>query len=119
MSGRGGWRGGAGRKRAWQNGETQTIRVPIALKDQILDFSQQLDRGEAFSPRDLPLLLEEILAQWEVKCQENNSAEWQPVRQLLAEIEALLAQETECKRGHGRSKAHCGVFRHHNLDSVR
>jgi len=44
-------------------------------------------------------------------------AEWQPVRQLLAEIEALLAQETEFKRGHGRSKAHCGVFRHYNLDS--
>jgi hypothetical protein len=117
MSGRGGWRGGAGRKRAWQNGATQTIRVPIALKDQILDLSQQLDQGQAFFPKDLRLSLEEILADWEVKCQENNSAEWQPVRQLLAEIASVLAQETECDRGHRRGKGHCGGYRHHNLDS--
>jgi hypothetical protein len=45
-SGRGGQRDGAGRKSAWRNGETQTIRVPKVLADQILEIAKRLDSGE-------------------------------------------------------------------------
>ena len=45
-SGRGGERKGAGRKAAWKHGETQTIRVPKVLADQILEIAKKLDSGE-------------------------------------------------------------------------
>lgn len=32
-------------KPKWRSGNTQTIRVPIALADQILDYAHQLDEG--------------------------------------------------------------------------
>ena len=44
--GRGGQRDGAGRKSVWRNGETQTIRVPKVLADQILEIAKRLDSGE-------------------------------------------------------------------------
>lgn len=46
-SGRGGVREGAGRKSAWRNGETQTIRVPKVLVVQLLEIAKRLDEGEA------------------------------------------------------------------------
>lgn len=45
-SGRGGQREGAGRKSAWKNGETQTIRVPKILVAQLLEIAKRLDEGE-------------------------------------------------------------------------
>lgn len=30
----------------WRSGATQTIRVPIALADQILDYAHQIDQGK-------------------------------------------------------------------------
>lgn len=33
----------------WRSGATRTIRVPIALTDQVLDFAQRLDAGESLS----------------------------------------------------------------------
>lgn len=40
---RGGKREGAGGKSTWKNGKTKTIRVPIALADEILKFAKELD----------------------------------------------------------------------------
>lgn len=40
---RGGKREGAGGKPTWKNGKTKTIRVPIALADEILKFAKELD----------------------------------------------------------------------------
>jgi hypothetical protein len=40
---RGGKREGAGGKPTWKNGKTKTIRVPIALADEILRFAKELD----------------------------------------------------------------------------
>ena len=45
-SGRGGERKGAGRKAAWKHGETQTIRVPKVLAEQILEIAKRLDSGD-------------------------------------------------------------------------
>jgi hypothetical protein len=42
---RGGYRGG-GRPSAFQHGPTQTIRVPIVLASEILEFAQKLDREQ-------------------------------------------------------------------------
>ena len=30
----------------WKHGKTRTIRVPIALADEILDYAHQLDEGK-------------------------------------------------------------------------
>ncbi|NET10556.1 MAG: hypothetical protein F6K09_10300 [Merismopedia sp. SIO2A8] len=42
---RGGKRPGAGGKPTWKHGKTRTIRVPIALADEILAFARNLDEG--------------------------------------------------------------------------
>lgn len=44
---RGGHRDNAGRKSGWNNGETQTIRVPKAYASQLLEIAKRLDNGEA------------------------------------------------------------------------
>lgn len=36
----------------WRTGATQTIRVPIALTDQILKFAHELDQGEVTSNQE-------------------------------------------------------------------
>ena len=33
----------------WNSGETKTIRVPVALSDQVLDYARKLDSGESLS----------------------------------------------------------------------
>lgn len=42
-------------KPKWKSGETQTIRVPVALASQILEYAHQLDEGTIVSnpPADL------------------------------------------------------------------
>jgi hypothetical protein len=108
MPGRGGTRRGAGRKALWQDRETQTIRVPVALKEQLLEIGRGLDRGQQFYNGGTCAELQEVIQTWEAKCQANESPEWQPVRQLLDEIKSVLLRRTvrTCRRerfGHG----HC------------
>lgn len=43
---RGGYRKNAGGKPAWKHGQTKTIRVPIALADEILKLAHSLDEGK-------------------------------------------------------------------------
>lgn len=43
---RGGKREGAGRKSTWNHKETQLIRVPKVLCDQILQFAHELDQAQ-------------------------------------------------------------------------
>ena len=40
---RGGKRPGAGGKPTWKHGKTKTIRVPIALADEVISFARELD----------------------------------------------------------------------------
>lgn len=42
---RGGKREGSGAKGNWISGKTTSIRVPIALKDEILDFAHSIDKA--------------------------------------------------------------------------
>lgn len=42
---RGGYRKNAGRKKKWNHGETRSIRVPIALADEILEVAHKIDEG--------------------------------------------------------------------------
>ena len=93
MPGRGGYRRGAGRKAVWQDRETQTIRVPVALKDQLLDIGKGLDRGQEFYDGKTCTELREVIQTWEAKCQENDSPEWQRVRQLLDDIQTVLSKK--------------------------
>lgn len=45
--GRGGYRKNAGAKSSWKYGKTKTIRVPIALADEVLRLARLLDEGYA------------------------------------------------------------------------
>jgi hypothetical protein len=100
MKGRGGMRTGAGRKGMWQNGETQTIRVPVALKDDLVTLGQQLDRGRGVIAGKVRIQLEAVLAHWQAESSLHPEESWQPVRKLLGELETILA-ETYCQ-GRGR-----------------
>jgi len=92
--GRGGYRQGAGRKAGWKHGATQTIRVPIALREQLLEIVRQLDNGEFICERTHSEL-NALLGEWQTKCnaQPTDSLEWQKARQLLGEIKELLSPE--------------------------
>lgn len=92
MRGRGGMRQGAGRKGRWQNGETQTIRVPVALKEDLVTLGQQLDQGQGVIAGKPLMQLETVLAHWQEQSYLHPEESWEPVRQLLGEIEAILAQ---------------------------
>ena len=92
--GRGGYRQGAGRKAGWRQGQTQTIRVPIALKEQLLKISRQLDRGEDIcSPTYSALKI--LIDKWQGMCDDHppDDLQWQKVRQLISEIQNLLEPE--------------------------
>jgi hypothetical protein len=103
-------RAGAGRKSPWQNGDTQTIRVPMAIKEELLFLGQQLDRGQGIIGGGLRRQLETLLQDWEAQCGEQSEGEWLAVRQLLGEIRALLDQ-VPC--GHGQQgDRHQQQFRH-------
>ncbi len=42
----GGYRPGSGQKPKWKSGETKPLRIPVALHEQILGFTQLLENGE-------------------------------------------------------------------------
>jgi len=44
---RGGYRKNAGGKPTWKCGKTTTIRVPIALAEQLKEIARKLDNGES------------------------------------------------------------------------
>ena len=98
--GRGGYRQGAGRKAGWRQGQTQTIRVPIALKDQLLKISKQLDRGEDICSPTYSAL-KTLIEEWQGMCEAHppDAPEWQKVRQLIGEIQNLLASELRSDEG--------------------
>jgi hypothetical protein len=60
--GHGGTRKGAGRKASWQHGDTQTIRVPVALADQVLTYARQLDAGTLNPTQNQGPLLVDVYA---------------------------------------------------------
>lgn len=101
---RGGCRRGAGRKPGWRHGRTQTIRVPVALAEQLLEMARKLDLSEDRSEDrgtekvDNPWSkLQAVLSEWQGKCEGEpaDSPEWEKVRQLLSEIEQALSPPDE------------------------
>ncbi len=110
MKGRGGMRSGAGRKGMWQNVDTQTIRVPVALKDDLVTLGQQLDQGRGVIAGKVRMQLEAVLAHWQAESSLHPEESWQPMRKLLGELEAILA-ETSCQ-GHGRHGMGANQHRH-------
>lgn len=109
MHGRGGRRQGAGRKATWQTGETQTIRVPVALKDELLDIGKHLDRGDEIYDGRTCTELRQLVRRWEMKCEGNEGEEWQLVRQLLDEIKDVLDSRPGGKGRHrnGFGRGNC------------
>lgn len=47
-------------KPKWKSGNTQTIRVPVALTDQILDYAHRLDEGTVNSQPSIDSSLETL-----------------------------------------------------------
>ncbi len=121
MHRRGGCRHGAGRPGAWRHGQTQTIRVPMALKEQLLEITRQLDNGETvgFAENDL----QELMNRWQQECNaaSPDAVEWQKVRQLLAELQQVLLMsslESGCgnRKGH-RGQGHCHGHNHEVVET--
>lgn len=54
---RGGHRQNAGRKSGWNNGDTQTIRVPKVFVDQLIKMAKRLDKAQ---PLDVEIILTAI-----------------------------------------------------------
>lgn len=74
----------------WKHGKTRTIRVPIALADQILDYAQKLDNGieqKSFDTDNTKESLIEIVAKVEAKEKgyKSNSA-----TQLIRDLKKLV-----------------------------
>lgn len=119
MHGRGGCRHGAGRPGAWRHGQTQTIRVPMALKEQLLEITRQLDNGETvgFAENDL----QQLINRWQQECDaaSPDAVEWQKVRQLLAELQQVLLTSTAgCGNGKGhRGRGHCHGHHHEVVET--
>lgn len=110
MPGRGGCRRGAGRKAIWQDQETLTIRVPAALKEQLLDIGKGLDQGQEFYDGRTCSELQSVIQAWEAQCQNHDSPDWHLVRQLIDEIQAVLSKRPirarRCRRlGPGQEHA--------------
>ena len=91
---RGGYRQGAGRKAGWKHGETQTIRIPVALRDELLTIARQLDNRESIQVRT-DSELKTLIDKWQAKCDAEtaSSHEWQQVRQLINEIQEMISLE--------------------------
>ena len=120
MHGRGGCRQGAGRRGAWRHGATQTIRVPMALKDQLLEITRQLDNGELvgnFPENDL----QDVINRWQEQCDaaSPDAVEWKKVRQLLAELQQVVLTSTVgCRQGKGhRGQGHCHGHHHEVVET--
>lgn len=111
MRGRGGIRPGAGRKGNWQQGETQTIRVPAAIKEDLLTLGQQLDRGHGVIAGQSLQQLESVLAHYQAQCDANSGEEWQVMRQLISEVRTILEHNTH--RGFGRMRHQGGYGQQH------
>jgi hypothetical protein len=46
----------------WKHGETKTIRVPVALADEILDYAKSLDKvGQSVEKQDLLKIYQEVI----------------------------------------------------------
>lgn len=78
----------------WRHGETQTIRVPVALREQLLEIARLLDNREFIRERTYSKL-NTLLGEWQAKCDAESvsSTEWQKVRQLIDEIQELISPE--------------------------
>lgn len=99
-------RRGAGRKGRWNNGETQTIRVPVAIKEDLINLGQALDQGHRVLSGHTLLELEDLLERWDAKCASNAEDDGLPtVRQLLTEIREILAENACHQHGHAHSCA--------------
>jgi hypothetical protein len=95
MPGRGGWREGAGRKSAWEHGETKTIRVPVALKDSILEIGRDLDQGQEIYRGKTCIQIKQLVKRWEERSQDEDSLEWKYAKEILAELKDILSRKEE------------------------
>jgi hypothetical protein len=107
MMGRGGFRQNAGRKGMWENGETQTIRVPVAIKDELVHIGKELDQGQEIIAGRTCRELEQLLNEWDAKCSLNQGAEYQQVKELIGQIRTVLANRPRKGRGHGQGRGNC------------
>jgi len=91
---RGGYRQGAGRKGSWRHGATQTIRIPVALREELLEIARNLDNREFINNRTYSEL-NALVSEWRAKCDAEpaSSREWQQVRQLVEEIGEFISPE--------------------------
>jgi hypothetical protein len=106
---RGGHRENAGRKSGWNHVETQVIRVPKNITEQLLDIARKLDRGESLdsvskseiknidsdtqSKNDLVTeSVKHVLIKWKERANAASpkNSDWRKARQILGELEPIV-----------------------------
>ena len=108
---RGGARDNAGRKSGWVNLKTKLIRVPVAIKFQLMAIAKKLDRGESIELETKSIEIEsvtqsdsdsvtdsikEIVSKYREESDKTTlkNTRWDQARKLLIELEAVLYVET-------------------------
>lgn len=84
-------------KPKWKSGPTHTIRVPIALSDQILDYSHRLDEGDVSQSNLNPESLSQVIQDLEYLSgtPRNNFSKARKalLRSVINRLKALVASE--------------------------
>jgi hypothetical protein len=99
---RGGARPNAGRKSGWSTSDTQTIRVPKKLSEQLIEIAKKLDSGNEieFETNSIsPALdkLEKVISKWleKRKMISRNTGKWNTAHKILDELEAILNEKID------------------------
>lgn len=79
-------------KSQWKSGQTQTIRVPIALADRLLSIARRLDNNESITELNLQEMAATLLADPAIT---RNGRDKGAVRRALDTFLAAVKHQTE------------------------
>jgi hypothetical protein len=100
---RGGARPNAGRKSGWSTSDTQTIRVPKKLSEQLIEIAKKIDLGETIEVTSKPDIestlsaIQSVVKKWlteSANYSPSPNTRWDNARKLLKELESVLHSET-------------------------
>jgi hypothetical protein len=87
-SGRGGSREGSGRPTKWNNTPSIAVRVPEALKNQILAYAKELDKGTVQNQTGTNGELLKLIKRWQDKAKDTRN--WIECNKLLIELQTII-----------------------------
>jgi hypothetical protein len=92
-SGRGGSREGSGRPAIWKHTPSIAVRVPEPLKNQILAYAKELDKGTVQNQTGTNGELLKLLTNWQGKAKDTRN--WIECNKLLLELQSIITPPNE------------------------